>query len=179
MQPPSTSSCGQRDPPPVAPDPASGITIRRVEIEDLDVFFSNEKDPGAIRMAAFTPKDPTDRSAFDAHWQRILADESVTVCAIVVYGEVAGNVGSYESDVGREVTYWIGRPFWGSGIATEALRQFLEIDVHRPIHARVATDNQRSIRVLENNGFITTSTDEGFAHGRSEVVAEYVMALDS
>jgi len=163
----------------VAPDPVSGVTIRRVDIEDLDVFFSHESDPGAIRMAAFTPKDPTDRSAFDAHWQRILADESVTVCAIIVDGEVAGNVGSYESDMGREVTYWIGRLFWGTGIATEALRQFLEIDERRPIHARVATDNQRSIRVLENNGFITTSTDEGFAHGRGEVVAEYVMALDS
>ena len=163
----------------MTPDPASGVTIRRVDIEDLDVFFSHETDPGAIRMAAFTSKDPKDRSAFDAQWQRILADASVTVCTIVVDGDVAGNVGSYDSDLRREVTYWIGRPFWGSGSATEALRQFLKIDEHRPIYARVATDNQRSIGVLENNGFITTRTDEGFAHDRGEVVSEYVMALDS
>jgi RimJ/RimL family protein N-acetyltransferase len=145
---------------------------------DLDTFFTFMRDPGAVSMAAFTSEDPADRAAFDAHWQRIVESESVTMRAILVHGELAGNVGSYESDEGREVTYWMGRPFWGAGIATEALRQFLGIDSHRPMRARVVTDNRRSIRVLESNGFVVSGTEEGFAHGRGEIVAQYVMKLD-
>ena len=162
----------------MTPDPASGVALRRVRPTDLDVFFGFMQDPGAITMAAFTPEDPGDREAFDAHWRRILESKAVTMCSVIVHGEVAGNIGSYESDSGREVTYWIGRPFWGTGIATEALRQFLEIDSHRPIYARVVTDNLRSIGVLESNGFVVSRTEEGFAHGRGEVVAEYVMNLE-
>jgi RimJ/RimL family protein N-acetyltransferase len=162
----------------VAPDPGSGVALRPVCIEDLDVFFANETDPGAVAMAAFTPEDPSDRSAFDEHWHQILERATVTMRTITVHGEVAGNVGSYASDLGREVTFWIGRHFWGSGIATEALRRFLDVDRHRPIHARVVTDNLRSIRVLESNGFTTLSTNQGYAHGRGKVVAEFVMTLE-
>jgi RimJ/RimL family protein N-acetyltransferase len=161
----------------MTPDPASGVTLRRVRPTDLDVFFVFMQDPGAITMAAFTPEDPADRAAFDAHWDRILQNETVTMRAVVVHGEVAGNIGSYASDTGREVTYWIGRTFWGTGNATEALRQFLEIDTRRPMYARVVTDNLRSIRVLESNGFSTLRTDEGFAHGRGETVTEHIMQL--
>ena len=159
------------------PGPASGVTLRPVETRDLDTLFGFMADPGAVSMAAFTAQDPTDREAFDAHWDRLLALETVTMRTIVTHGEIAGNIGSYEGDLGRELTYWIGRPFWGAGIATEALRQFLAVDGARPLHARVVTDNRRSIRVLETNGFTTVRTDEGFAHGRGEVVAEYIMQL--
>ena len=130
-------------------------------------------------MAAFTAEDPTDRLAFDAHWDRILEDGLTMMYTIVAHGEVTGNIGSFLTDGHRELTYWIGRPFWGAGIATEALRRFLELDGHRPMHARVVTDNRRSIRVLESNGFATVRTDEGYAHGRGEVVSEYVMILES
>ena len=43
-----------------------------------------------------------------------------------------------------EVTYWIGRAFWGSGVATEALTRFLDKVWVRPIYARVAKDNLAS-----------------------------------
>jgi RimJ/RimL family protein N-acetyltransferase len=49
----------------------------------------------------------------------------------------------------REVTYWIGRSYWGKGIATDALTAFLAVDRSRPLHARVASDNVASRRVLE------------------------------
>src|SRR5215218_9325330 len=49
----------------------------------------------------------------------------------------------------REVTYWIGRSYWGKGIATDALTAFLAVERSRPLHARVASDNVASRRVLE------------------------------
>ncbi len=48
------------------------ITIREVESSDLETFYEHQLDPEAIRMAAFVCKDPKDKVAFDAHWDKIL-----------------------------------------------------------------------------------------------------------
>ena len=58
--------------------------------------------------------------------------------AIVLDGEVAGTIGSWGDPGEREVTYWIGRSYWGEGIATCALDAFLTVDRSRPLHPRVA-----------------------------------------
>jgi hypothetical protein len=44
-------------------------------------------------MAAFTALDHMDRDAFERHWSRLRADETVIATAIVVDGEVAGAIG--------------------------------------------------------------------------------------
>jgi RimJ/RimL family protein N-acetyltransferase len=75
------------------------------------------------------------------------------------------------------VTYWIGREQWGRGIATRALDEFLEIELTRPLHARAASDNVASIRVLEKCGFSRVGTDRAFAEGRSEDTDEVVLRL--
>jgi len=155
------------------------IKLREVEDSDREAFFGFMQDAGAIHMAAFTPEDSADRAAFDAHWARILSDDEVTMRTIVRGGEVVGNIGSFVMFGDREVTYWIDRGAWGSGVATEALAQFLDVDATRPIHARVAQDNAASIRVLEKSDFTVVGEDEGYAHGRGEVIVEYVMALES
>ena len=43
------------------------VRLRPVEDADLDPLFAFERDPVAVRMAAFTRADPSDRPAFDAH----------------------------------------------------------------------------------------------------------------
>jgi RimJ/RimL family protein N-acetyltransferase len=68
---------------------------------------------------------------------------------------VAGNVGCWEQDGQRLVGYWVGREFWGKGLATRALAEFVEEVTARPLHAWVATSNLGSIRVLEKCGFVT------------------------
>ena len=55
---------------------------------------------------------------------------------IAVDGEVVGIITSFDRDGDHEVTYWIGRVFWGRGIATAALRAFLSEDVERPVFGR-------------------------------------------
>lgn len=128
-------------------------TIRALEDSDLDSVFAWESDPRAFAMAVFTREDPTDRAAFDAHYRRIRADESVLIRAVVHEGQLAGTIGSFSIDGEREVTYWIDPGRWGRGIATEALRQYLTIETERPLRARVAGANHGSRRVLEKAGF--------------------------
>jgi RimJ/RimL family protein N-acetyltransferase len=135
------------------------------------------RDPEAVRMAAFTAKDPDDRAAFDAHWARILAADDGLIRTIVADGQVAGSVLSYQSEIGPEISYWLGREFWGQGIATAALTAFLEIQTTRPLYARAAKDNAGSLRVLAKCGFAVIGEDKGFANGRGEEVEEYILRL--
>jgi RimJ/RimL family protein N-acetyltransferase len=153
------------------------MLLRDVIDTDLPVFFEHQQDPEARFMAAFTSKDPRDHAAFLAHWKKIRADASVTIRSIVVDGAVVGHVACYGPAGEREVTYWVGREHWGKGIATAALRSFLEV-LERPVRARVAADNAGSLRVLEKCGFVTRGRERGFANARGAEIEELVLRLD-
>ena len=127
-----------------------GVRLRRVTDADLAVFYEHQRDPEATSMAAFPSRD---RDAFMAHWRRILADETVKTRTVLADGDVAGNVVSFVQSGGREVGYWIGRDFWGRGVASRALAAFLRIETQRPLTAHVAKHNVSSRRVLEKCGF--------------------------
>ena len=154
------------------------LQLRAVIETDLPIFFAHQQDAGALRMAAFTAKDPADWHAFLAHWHRNLAAPTVIIRTILVDGEVAGSVLSYETDGEPEVSYWLGRAFWGRGIATAALARFLaEVNAQRPIFARVAKDNRGSRRVLEKCGFVVIGEDKGFANARNAEIEELILEL--
>ena len=154
------------------------LQLRPVLDDDLSIFFDQQLDPDANYMAAFTAKDPTDRAAFMAHWQRILASPTVIVRTVVVDGAIVGSVLSYEEDGRPEVSYWLGKPYWGQGIATRALAAFLaDVNRTRPIYARAAKDNVGSLRVLAKCGFAIVGADKGYANARGTEVEEYVLAL--
>jgi RimJ/RimL family protein N-acetyltransferase len=119
-----------------------------------------------------------DRDAFERRWSRLRADDSVLNRVIVVEDDVAGTIGSWGDPGEREVTYWIGRSYWGKGIATAALDAFLAVERSRPLHARVASDNVASRRVLEKCGFRVIATERGVAEARSAEIEEIVLQLD-
>ena len=78
-----------------------------------------------------------------------------------------------------EVTYWLGREFWGRGLATQALNKMLHLVVDVwPILARAATDNIGSLSVLQKCGFKIVGENKDFANGRGEETEEYILRLD-
>ena len=133
------------------------VQLRNVEANDLPLFFEHQRDPIAVAMVAFNSRD---RAAFDQHWAKLLADDSLLKKTVIVDGEVAGNIGSWTAEGKREVGYWIDRAFWGRGVATEALSAFLRLEKTRPLYAGVAKHNVASIRVLEKCGFKIYSEKE-------------------
>ena len=155
------------------------LLLRDVASDDLPIFFEQQLDPEANSMAAFTARDPTNQGAFMAHWHKILADETNIIKTIIFNERVAGSVSSYEEDEGRpEVTYWLGKEYWGKGIATWALKEFLaHHNQIRPIYARVAKDNPGSRRVLEKCGFTVISEGKGFANARGQEIEEFLLEL--
>ena len=132
------------------------VALREVSADDLPVFFEHQRDPVAAAMAGFAPRE---RTAFTAHWERILADPGVLARAVVADGRLAGNVVSFDREGRREVGYWIGREFWGAGVATAALAAFLDLETTRPLYAGVARWNAGSHRVLEKCGFAVCAAE--------------------
>ncbi|MFB7600904.1 GNAT family N-acetyltransferase [Streptomyces sp. NPDC056160] len=152
------------------------VALREIHDSDLPVFFRQLNDPESLRMAAFTPKDPADRDAFDAHWLRLRSSE-VVLRTILADGDVVGSAAVYGEPGEREVTYWVDRAYWGRGIATAALRALLTVVPERPLYARAAADNTGSRRVLEKCGFQQTTTARGYAQARGEEIDEVVLTL--
>jgi RimJ/RimL family protein N-acetyltransferase len=116
---------------------------------DLDAFYEQQADAESAAMAVMPVRD---REAFDAHWRRILADDGTVIRTIDVDGEAAGHVLSWEQEGRRLIGYWVGREFWGRGLATRALAEFVA-ELPRPLYAWVARSNVGSNRVLQKCGF--------------------------
>ena len=126
--------------------------LRNVLEGDLPTFYEHQRDPEAATMAAHSTRE---WDAFVSHWRHVvLGDPANEARTILVDDQVAGYVASWERDGRRLVGYWIGREYWGRGVARSALDEFLRTyEHHRPVHAYVALPNARSIRVLEKCGF--------------------------
>jgi RimJ/RimL family protein N-acetyltransferase len=142
----------------------SGVQLRDVIAGDLDTFCEDQQDPDAARMAAFAARD---RDAFMVHWQKILANPGVIKQTIIFDGHVAGNIVCFEESGKPLVGYWIGKAYWGKGVATQALLALLKQVEKRPLYAYVAKHNVASRRVLEKCGFTI----------RSEENDEYLLQL--
>ncbi|MFB7735677.1 GNAT family N-acetyltransferase [Streptomyces sp. NPDC056112] len=152
------------------------VVLREVHDSDLPVFFRQMNDPEALRMAAFTPKDPADHDAFTAHWRRMRAS-SVVLRTVLLDGDVVGSAAVYGEPGEREVTYWVDRAYWGRGVATAALRALLAEVPERPLYARAAADNAGSLRVLAKCGFRESARARGFAEARGQEIDEVVLSL--
>lgn len=154
------------------------IELRPVTDADLDALFDQMRDPESVRMAAFTPEDPDDRSAFDAHMAKVRSSRGTTLRAIICDGQLVGSISSFVFEGETEVTYWIDRAAWGRGIASRALELLMNLVPVRPVHARAASDNAGSLRVLQKAGFKIIGTENSFARGRDSNIEETILRKD-
>jgi RimJ/RimL family protein N-acetyltransferase len=152
------------------------IQLRDVTETDLTVFYEQQLDPEATEMASFPVRN---QDSFMTHWNRIIADESVQIKTILFDGKVAGNIVCFEQLGEREVGYWLGKEYWGKGIATQALRDFLKGVQTRPLYAHVAKHNIGSKRVLEKCGFTVVAEDRFFSEIFGKNIDEYILKLDT
>jgi [ribosomal protein S5]-alanine N-acetyltransferase len=154
------------------------IQLRKSVIADLEFFFTFQLDPEANYLAAFTSKDPGDKTAYLQKYTKHLNDPTINNQTIIVKNIIAGSIAKFEMRGEAELTYWIDKKYWGRGIATKALTEFLKIENTRPIFGRTAFDNIGSQKVLEKCGFIKISQDKGFANARQAEIEEFIYRLD-
>lgn len=153
------------------------ISLRKTTVTDLEMLFQFQLDKEAIHLAAFTPKDPTDKIAYITKFKRLLEDPTITNRTIIVDKQIVGSIAKFIMEGDAEITYWIDRKFWGQGVASAALKEFLSIENTRPLFGRVVFDNYGSQKVLEKCGFEKTGTDKGFANARQTEIKEFIYKL--
>ncbi len=153
------------------------IILRQTETNDLESFFIFQLDEEANYLAAFTSKDPADKSAYIIKYTKLLNDPTVNMRTIIVDKVIAGSISKFEMEGEAEITYWVDKKFWGKGVATKALEDFLIIENTRPIFGRVAFDNLGSQKVLEKCGFAKIGKDKGFANARQTEIEEFIYKL--
>lgn len=148
------------------------ITLRPTTHEDVDALYEHQADPRWADMAKFPSRD---RDAHYAHWRKLLANPTLINRTVLVDGQVAGSLGSWLDDDRRLIGYGLGREFWGRGVATAAVRAFLDEVTERPLFAYVAASNAASIRVLEKNGFKRATKEPEVGE---DAVEEWLFRLD-
>jgi [ribosomal protein S5]-alanine N-acetyltransferase len=127
------------------------------EDEELLVSYLNEESVTKY-LSARLPQPYTKEAA--AWWvstgSKIGIVKAITNNGIVV-GSISAIVGEFERQKSAEIGYWLAKPFWGNGFASQALAEFsktifLNTEIVK-LFAPVFEGNAASARVLEKCGF--------------------------
>ncbi len=146
------------------------MLLRDVRDDDLRIFFEQERDPIANLLAAYPARD---LEAFMLHWRKKASGDTPCFIKTIMFdGCLAGSIECWANDGKWLLGYWIGREFWGKGIATAALREFLTYVKMRPLHAHVPSHNKASLRVLEKCGFTVSGQGSIFSEVHGHDVEE-------
>lgn len=174
-----------RMPPPTPADARPGspaVRLRSVAPSDLPELYVLQCDPASNALAGTKPRS---REAFFDAWARTLADARVNARIIELQGQsawaIVGSIACFpveENGASRDMLgYWIGRAYWGRGIASLAASLFLAEEQRRPLLATAATANTASRKILERNGFRLIGVRMGEETDRyvASEIAEYTL----
>ena len=137
------------------------VSIRQFRDDDvfnLVKYGNNKKIWDNMRDYFPNPYQHQDGVSFI---EMINGKEPITTFAIDYQGELIGVIGyNLQTDIyhhSAEIGYWIGEPFWGKGIVSEAIKLTIDhafnvMDIKR-LYTSVFGFNIGSIKVLEKSGF--------------------------
>lgn len=140
--------------------------VRHWSADDLTALVRHANNRNVSRQLRDRFPFPYSHEHGRAFLANVATRSPATSWAIAVGGEAVGGIGlMLQTDVERvsaEIGYWLGEPFWGRGIVTEALREvtawsFAPFDLLR-IFALPFADNAGSIRALEKAGYVHEGT---------------------
>lgn len=148
------------------------LTYRKLEAADAPRVAEFAGDWDIARMTARIPFPYT--AAMAATWIAEIPDDEY-VRAIVLDGQLIGSTGYIEDEnKTAEIGYWIGRPWWGRGYATEAADALVHHCFTRKRFPRLTcchfVDNAASARVIAKLGFKPTGTCTAYSDARKREI---------
>lgn len=159
------------------------LLLRAPGPQDIPAIARLANDPNIARMTCRMPH-PFGQGDAEDFVVQVAAQDPARAATFLIEHEDQGPVGVIgmfeDADVAPETGYWIGRPFWGRGFATEALEGALvwagKRWKRRALMAGHFADNPASGRVLEKAGFLYTGeTRKRFSKARGEPVDTRMM----
>ena len=148
------------------------LTLRNLTADDAPRVAELAGDWHVARMTARLPY-PYSRADATAWIAELGQASDEVVFAIVHEGQLIGCFGYVVKDRRTaEIGYWIGRPFWGHGFATEAGRALVDHCFRCAGFTRLTcchfVDNPASGRVIEKLGFRLVGPCSGYSEARAE-----------
>jgi [ribosomal protein S5]-alanine N-acetyltransferase len=149
------------------------LTLRPLEDRDAPRIAALAGDWAVASMTARIPY-PYDESY--AHLWISGLEDGEFVRGVELDGELIGATGYFGDDDGAaEIGYWIGKPWWGRGFATEAASMMVRYCFTTAALPRIVcchfVDNPDSQRVIEKLGFKSTGTGRAYCEARQCEVA--------
>lgn len=142
------------------------ILLRPWREEDAEALYRHASDPEVGPRAGWSPHKSVDESrniirtlfANDHTWAIVQKESREPIGCICYYTPDESNIGIGPNDA--EVGYWVARPYWNRGIATEALQLLIDYCFRqrgfRTLWADYFPDNQASGRMMQKCGFKDT-----------------------
>lgn len=127
------------------------VKLRVTTREDLPRLFGFGQESEALAVSGSKPREWEE---FERRWLEMMSDSRATSRVIVVNEQVVGAVNVLVVDGEDALGYWIGRNFWGRGIASAAVGLMLGEVTRRPLSATAGASNVASLRILRNYGFV-------------------------
>ncbi len=159
------------------------ILLRQIAGHDLDALVKNLNDEKVIRY--LSSRVPFPYTQKDADWFIQTGSKNGIYRAITYNGALAGVIsvspGEHEHARTAKMGYWLGRKFWGKGVATQAVCEmtkdvFSTSDIVR-LSAPVYAPNKASMRVLEKNGYELDGILKKGAYKNGVFLDEHVYSL--
>jgi ribosomal-protein-alanine N-acetyltransferase len=159
-------------------------TLRAFRTSDVEALARHANDREIwrhLRDRFPHPYGPADAERFIS---MVSGAAPVTTFAIEIEGEAAGAIGlepGYDIErIGAELGYWLGRRWWGHGIASDAVvavtaYAFDTLGLER-VFALPFTHNTASLRVLEKAGYEREGLLRRSALKGGQVVDQYLYA---
>lgn len=155
------------------------IELKEFDFSVIPDLFKFHQEPEANQMAAFIRDDYKDYNLFFKRWEQITKNEENTLNLIYCDKTLVGYICAYKLFNEINVGYWLGKEFWGRGIASFALKLFISKFKNKTLFARVAFDNIASIRVLEKCGFSLISEELFYSNFRKIKIKELVYKFNT
>ena len=142
------------------------LVLREWRESDAEALFKYASDPDVGPRAGWPPHKSVDESREII--EKLFCNDHTWSIELKATGEAIGCIGYYpyeESNIqigenDAEVGYWVGKPYWGQGFCTEALRALIDYCFHEKgfteLWGDFFPDNPASGRVMEKCGFRDT-----------------------
>lgn len=161
------------------------MNLRPWTLSDAENLAKYANNPNVARFLTNAFPHPYTIENAQSFIEMVSAQNPTSVFAIEIDGEAVGSIGLHaQSDImckNMELGYFLGEPFWGKGIVTEAVKQmvdygFQNFDITR-IYARPYGNNLASQKVLEKAGFTLEARIEKNIYKNGEFLDELIYAI--
>jgi RimJ/RimL family protein N-acetyltransferase len=156
---------------------ATSVQLRPVVKSDIAQFFEHHLELRPLPAGASVADLEARKATFVDRWEQMLSDKNVMARTIIWKDAVAGYVARLIQRDKPSISCWLGRDYWGKGVATQAVQAFLDLIEKRPIYARVAYDNLAAMQVLRKIGFEIVEHDSFFSDAHGYEIDEIILAL--